>query len=127
MKVNESKAGVIRHRAVIVALLLIVPNAYFVIDAEVLSNQGLPTRVALFYSVVFILFIVTLLNTLLEKSLPKAALTRPELGFLYILLSLGASLAGTDMLQGLMVMMGHPFWFATPENDWKNLYCLSFG
>ena len=120
--VHELKASTIRWRAVIIALLLVVPNAYFVIGAEVLSNQGFPTRVALFYTVVFIVFVVTLLNTLLEHSFPGAALTRPELGFLYVLLSLGASLAGTDMLQGLMIMIGHPFWFATPENDWKNLY-----
>ena len=119
---HEPKASTIRRRAVIIALLLIVPNAYFVIGAEVLSNQGFPTRVALFYTVVFIVFAVTLLNTLLQKFLPTSALTRPELGFLYVLLSLGASLAGTDMLQGLMIMIGHPFWFATPENDWKNLY-----
>ena len=119
---NELKASTVRRRAVIIALLLIVPNAYFVIGAEVLSNQGFPTRVALFYTVVFIIFVVTLLNTILQKFLPSAALTRPELGFLYVLLSLGASLAGTDMLQGLMIMIGHPFWFATPENDWKNLY-----
>ena len=119
---HEPEASTIRWRAVIVAVFLVVPNAYFVIGAEVLSNQGFPTRVALFYTVVFIVFVVTLLNTILENSLPGTALTRPELGFLYVLLSLGASLAGTDMLQGLMIMIGHPFWFATPENDWKNLY-----
>ena len=122
MKVNESKALGIRPRAVIAALLLMVPNAYFVIAAEVLWEQGLPTRIALFYSVVFIVFVLTLLNVLLEKFLPKAALTRAELLFLYIMLSLSASLSGTDMLQGLIVTMGHPFWFATPENDWKNLF-----
>ena len=122
MKIDGSKAAGIRHRVVIVTLLLIVPNAYFVVGAEILYSQGLPTRVALFYSVVFILFLVTLLNTVLERFLPKVALTRAELGFLYIMLSLGASLAGTDMLQSLMPMIGHPFWFATPENDWKTLY-----
>ena len=122
MKVNESTAPGIRPRALIVALLLMVPNAYFVVGAEVLWEQGLPTRIALFYSVVFIVFVVTLLNVLLERFLPKAALTRAELLFLYIMLSLSASLSGTDMLQGLIVTMGHPFWFATPENDWKNLF-----
>ena len=122
MKADEFKPTGIRPRALIVTLLLIVPNAYFVVGAEVLWEQGLPTRIALFYSVVFIVFVMTLLNVLLEKFLPKAALTRAELLFLYIMLSLSASLSGTDMLQGLIVTMGHPFWFATPENDWKNLF-----
>lgn len=121
-EVNKAKRLGVTPRALIVALLLMVPNSYFVVGAEVLWEQGLPTRIALFYSVVFIMFIVTLLNVPLEKFLPKAALTRAELLFIYIMLSLGASLTSTDMLQGLMVTMGHPFWFATPENDWKNLF-----
>ena len=78
---NELKASTVRRRAVIIALLLIVPNAYFVIGAEVLSNQGFPTRVALFYTVVFIIFVVTLLNTILQKVPPQRSLNSTGIGF----------------------------------------------
>ena len=50
--------------------------------------QPIPTIISLFFNVVFILFVVSLLNRKLIKFAPGAVLTQGELITLYIMLSL---------------------------------------
>ena len=38
------------------------------------------------------------------------------------MLSIASGIGGHSMMQILPPMLGHPFWFATEENDWKNLF-----
>ncbi|MBD71224.1 hypothetical protein CMK21_14055 [Candidatus Poribacteria bacterium] len=37
-------------------------------------------------------------------------------------MSIASGIGGHSMMQILPPMLGHPFWFATEENDWKNLF-----
>ena len=36
--------------------------------------------------------------------------------------NIATCIVGHDMLQILVPMMGHAFWFATAENEWQNLF-----
>ena len=51
-------------------------------------------------------------------------LNRAELLVIYTCISVGAGLAGVDRFLVLMPLIGHAHWFATPENDWVNLFHL---
>ena len=52
------------------------------------------------------------------------ALNRAELLVIYSCISIGAGLAGVDRFLVLMPLISHAQWFATPENDWINLFHL---
>ena len=38
------------------------------------------------------------------------------------MLSLATAVGGFDTIQVLIQVLGHPFWFATPENEWRQLF-----
>ena len=40
----------------------------------------------------------------------------------YVMLCLASTIAGHGFMQMLIPIITHPFWFATPENEWKALF-----
>ena len=106
-------------RAIFVGALLIIPNVYWVTDS---AEQGDPTTVSLYFNVVFCIFIITSLNALLARINSAVALKPGELTTIYAMLAIASSLAGHDLLSGLIPMIPHAFWYATPENDWAALF-----
>ena len=41
---------------------------------------------------------------------------------IYIMLSIATALSGYDMMQCLVSLIGTPTWYATPENEWNELF-----
>jgi len=120
---KDSKSRGVTLRAVTFALLVIPINNYWVLYMEtgVLWMQY-PTTMSIFFNAVFILFFLTLLNTVVKKLSPHWTFSQGELLTIYVMLNLATAVCATDMIQVLMPMLGHAFWFATPENEWKELF-----
>ncbi|MFC1715412.1 DUF6785 family protein [Candidatus Poribacteria bacterium] len=108
-------------RAIWISLLIIPLNSYWIAMA-VVWGQVAPTKVSLFVNVVFILFVLTLLNHLVGKVSPRIALSQRELIVIYIMLCLGSAVSGGDMIRLLVPILGYAFWSATPENEWADLF-----
>ena len=87
-----------------------------------LGGASYPTAMSLFFHVVFILFVLVLIQRNLPNRWKRHTLTAAELAVLYGFMSIGTAVAGVDMLQVLVPMVAYPTWFATPENDWQNLF-----
>lgn len=104
-------------RAVIIGLLLIPANSYWIASGEATS-----TTVSLFFNVIFVLFVLTLTNLALKKILSNAALNQGELLIIYVMLSISSGIAGLDMMRVLMAVLVGPFWYAQPENEWSSLF-----
>jgi len=109
-------------RSIIVGLAIIPINAVWLILMEEFRYSGHPTTSSLFFNVVFWLFLLILLNLILKRFSAKIALKQGELITIYIMLSISSSISGHDALISLPSVLGHAFWFATPENEWKELY-----
>jgi hypothetical protein len=121
-------------KSALLGSLLIPINTVWVLRLEILSGGQTrgggtatggavyPTTMSLFFNVVVLLLLLWLISRLLRRWHPRLALTDAELLTLYTMLSLATAVSGTDMLQVLVPMLGHPFWFATAENDWTNLF-----
>lgn len=109
-------------RAVLLGLLLIPVQCYWVTIIEVrwymLDGSCLP----LFVEPVFFLFVLTLANLLLRLVWTEKALTQGELLVIYIMLVMSMTICGHDTLQNLFGVLGHPFRFATPGNKWESLF-----
>ncbi|MBC8232037.1 hypothetical protein H8E77_21010 [bacterium] len=128
-------------RAILIGLALIPFNAYWIMDS---AGQGYPTTVSLYFNVIFCVFILAGLNWLVVKLLGRSwmpdfsrgnspakagrsgfagqFLSQGELLTVYVMLSIASSLAGHDVLRVLIPMIPHPFWYATPENEWAELF-----
>ena len=110
-------------RAIILSIILIPLNNFWIMQVEGVWNTGHSTCLSLMWHVVINLLLIILINVLiLKRFLPKYALTQAELVIIYAMLTLGASISGRDMLQILIPVMAWPFWFTTPENEWSELF-----
>ena len=109
-------------RALIIACLLLPFNAYWVIQMEVVRYQGHPTTVSLFYNSVFILLVLLLASHFLAKLAPRAALHRNEMLVIYLMVTIASALAGHDLVQVVAPQVVTPFYLASPENKWEELF-----
>ena len=109
-------------KSILIAVILIPINCYWVIEMEVIRYSGHPVTISLFFNVIFSLFVVIGFNQLLQRFLPRIALVQSELVIVYLMLSIASGITGHDMLEILVPMLGHAFRFATPENEWQQLF-----
>jgi hypothetical protein len=113
--------SVVTWRSIFIALLLIPPNVFWVIETECIWHSGHPTTISLFWNVVLNLFFLILINLGIKQVFPKSALSQAEFITIYTMLSIASGLAGHDTLALTIPALPHAFWFATPENDWADL------
>jgi len=110
-------------RAILIGLLLIPFNNYWIMQVEGAWNTGHSTCLSLMWHVVVNLLLLILANTFIVKRFfPKAALTQGEFITIYAMMTLAGGIAGRDSYQILIPVMGWAFWFATPENEWEQLF-----
>lgn len=109
-------------RAVLVGLLLIPINSYWIFMMEIVRYQGHPTTISLFFSSIFILVLLILFNGLLRRHMPSWVFSQGELITIYVMLNIGGALVGHDSLQILVSMMPFAAYFATADNKWGKLF-----
>jgi len=112
-------------RVLLVGSLLIFANCFWIISAENRVVWEL-TDFSFFPTVLFTLFALSLLNLGLRRFAPSAALSSAELATLYIMVSVATALAGHDIIRQLVPLIGNGYWFATPENEWAELFHMHF-
>src|SRR5919199_4932134 len=111
---TESLRGkAVTLRSVLLCLLLLPVNAYWVVQMEIVRYSAHPTTISLFFNTIFILLCLTLLNRMVARVAPRAALQRGELLLVYSVLSIGSCVAGHDMLQVFVPMLTYSFKHAT--------------
>ena len=108
-------------RAVVLSLILMVINDYWIVQLEVV-RFSYPTYAAPFYNVIFTLLVLTAINSLVRKHRPLIALTRMELITVYVMVSIASGVCSHEMMSILVSMMGHAAYFKTPENNWGPLF-----
>jgi len=121
---NKLKQTGVTPRAIVISLILIPLNCFWIITGEMKmgGNYMLPTFIVPFYNVIFCLFVLTLLSFLVKKIIPWLALSQGELLTIYILLSLTTCLPAIHMMGYLITGLGHLVTYATPENEWNELF-----
>ncbi|MDE0400550.1 MAG: hypothetical protein OXL96_22385 [Candidatus Poribacteria bacterium] len=109
-------------RSIAIGLILIPINCYWITYIELVQYSAQPTIVSLIFTVVFNVLVLIGLNQIFKRFLPQMALSQSELLVIYVMLSVASATAGHSMMEILVSTLGHAFWFATPENDWKDLF-----
>ena len=113
-------------RAVLLGVLLLPVNAYWVICMELMRYSAHPTTLSLFFNCVFLLVVLTLLNVLVARILPRWALCQGELLLVYSMLGIGTAMCGHDLLQILPPMLAWPVYKTSSENHWDQLFAGAY-
>ena len=108
-------------KAFLIAMLLIPLNVFWIIELEVVRYTH-PTLIHPLSNVIFIIFWLMVFGAVLGKLSPKLRLTPAELLTVYVMLCIVSSLCSHDMMEILVTILGHPFRFATSENEWQQLF-----
>lgn len=112
----------VTFRAILIGIILIPPNTYFIMANHLRFWSTLPTTMSLIYNVVITLMVLVSLNFLLKLLVPRFAFRQGELLTIFVMLSLSSAIAGHDMMQTVVPVIPNGFWFATPENEWQQLF-----
>ena len=112
----------VTFRAVMLGLMLIPVNTYFIMANHLKYWSTLPTTLSLLYNVIITLLVLIACNFLIKRFLPRFALKQGEFLTIYVILSISSAIAGHDMMQTVVPTIPNGFWFATPENEWKQLF-----
>ena len=121
MELKSPQQRTLTWRVVLLFAITAPINCYFLIQME-LVRYTFPTWVVPLSNVIFILTAVMLINGVIRLLKSSLALGQGELLFLYVTLSLATTLAGCDVLQAILSVLGHSTWFATEENEWRTLF-----
>lgn len=113
-------------RATLIGIVLIPFNSYWVLHLSYIWDSNRPTSLALLFNVLFTLLVLIAISELLRRFRPRLALTQTELLTIYAMLCQASVFAGRDMLQVLVPLLGNGFWYATPENEWAQLFHQHF-
>lgn len=119
--VEKQKRGV-AWRAVIIGLILIPLNSYWIFLTEIIRYAGHPTTISLFYNSICWLAILLLVNMIFKRRLPQFALSQSELLTIYIMINIGSALVGHDFIQVFVPLMIHPFMYGNATNNWPSLF-----
>jgi hypothetical protein len=116
----------ISRRALLLGLLLTVPNTYWITVVEVRWYTLDGTSLPLFITPIFFLFCLSLANIAVKRvlngRLASRCFTQQELLTVYITLVVGTVLAGHDLYQNLFGAIAHAAYYEAPENHWKSLF-----
>jgi hypothetical protein len=104
-----------------VALPLIVANTGWIAHSEMRTGVTEITITPLFIGVTFWLFALCLLNTVVRRLWPRAALTQPELLGVFALLSLSSAVAGIGNFGFFLPFLVGVFRFGA-ANGWEKLW-----
>lgn len=106
-------------RAVVLGLVLIPVNSWWLAHIEYVRYSDNATTSALFFNCIAVLLALVGGNALLRRWREHWALTRGELLTVYIMLAVASALAGHDQLQILFTTITWLYRNATPENHWE--------
>ena len=121
-RMNHKQRDISITKGLIVGLLLIPLNCYWLMHMEMLRYFGHATIIGIFFNVIFSTLLIVLINPLLKKILPKLAFNRQDLLIVFIVLSQASAICGHSLMQVLAPSVAAPYGLATLENGWKDLF-----
>lgn len=108
-------------KSLLISLILIPLNCYWIIQVEIIWYSGHPTCISLFQNAVFSLLVVSTIGILLRR-IKILRISESELVFIYVAVVMASSVASHDLMQILVPTIPHISWYATPENEWQDLF-----
>ena len=112
----------VRWYVIAIGLLLLLINTYWILMASEVWHSTQLTIASLFFNAVFTLLLLTLINLAIQRFLPRYAFSQADLLMIYVMIVMLSTISGHPMMGYLLPALEHPFWFATQENEWDQLF-----
>ena len=122
MKESKLSTKPVRWYVIVIGLLLLLINTYWVFMGSEVWHSTQLTIASLFFNAVFTLLLLVLINLVIQRIIPKYALTQADLLIIYTMIVMLSTISGHPMMGYLLPAIEHPFWFATEENEWEQLF-----
>jgi len=116
------RARGVTTRIMVMALVVSPFNALFMVHLQGVRGLEGPTVVSIFYNVVFLLLLLTLVNHALVRWAPRVAFSPAELLSFFILVSVAACTAGQDTIDTTFGTIQGATYLASPENRWEDMF-----
>jgi hypothetical protein len=116
------RARSVTARAMLLGMLLMPVNAYWVVQMETVRYSAHPTTISLFFNCVFILVVLAGANSLVRRFCPSWAFAQGELLLVYSMLCIGSCMAGHDCAQILVPSLTWPYAQANAGNGYQSLF-----
>ncbi len=117
----QAEPRMVTLRAMCLACALMPVLAMWVVQAELIWYTGHSTAISLFFHVTSVIFVIALLNRVVARYSPRAALSPGEILTIYVMLSVAGTLCSHDLLQIMIPMLTYPAYNANPQNRWDEL------
>src|SRR5947209_473632 len=114
-----SKQGAITPRAVILALVLLPLNAWWLTQIEYVRYSDNATTSALFFNATTLLLLLLALNAGLARLRPRWVFGPGELATIYLVVAVGTNLAGHDQLQILFTTLTYVVRRSITDAGWE--------
>lgn len=123
MQYKTSNYSDITTRAIIIGLLLMPVLSYLVALQEMIWHALHWSSMSLPQIAIFIVAILVFINFIASRFFPKRQLlSQNEILVIYVMICTTTAFIAHDNMICLMGVLAHGFWFATPENDWNNIF-----
>jgi hypothetical protein len=109
-------------RAIVIGLVMMPVIVYLVALQEMIWHALHWTSMSLPQLGVAVIAIFVFFNFVLKKILGINGLSQNEILVIYVMLAATTAFTAHDNMVCLMGVLAHAFWYATPENDWANLF-----
>ena len=119
---SAAKSSHVTCRATLIGVVLIIVNAFWIYNMEIVRYSPETTTVALILNAVIWLIALIILNVFLQRFLSRHAFSQGELMVIYVMMAIGAVICGLEFIETLVHSIGHPVAYATSENDWASLF-----
>lgn len=105
----------VSYKGLLVGVALIILNCYLMFYSEPMGRASL-TSAAPFPNVIFLLLLLTILNAILARVLPRIALSRADLIAVYVILSIQTGLSDPRGVYWVMGTVSYGHWSANPNH-----------
>ncbi len=105
-------------RSLLVGTLLTPLNAWWVIQMELVRYSAHPTTISILFNVIFIVLVLSVINTLVARKRPSWAMNQGELLVIYMMMALSSVMASHDLMQILIQVLTYPFYMPSSHPDW---------
>ena len=68
------------------------------------------------------MLVLVLINLFLKEITPRLVVSQADLQTMYVMVVMLTTISGHTMMGYLLPVITHAFWFASPENEWRQLF-----
>ena len=115
METNRNgRTNLVKPHILLIGLALVAFNSYWCLMGTEVWHSTQLTIASLFFNAVFTLLVFVLVNLLLQRFLPRLAMSEADLQTIYVMVVMVSTISGHTMMGYLIPVLTHTFRFATP-------------